>query len=360
MWTFRFSALFADRDTVGPRKHMEDLMIETLTRRQLLFMAGAVVAAPTRRLAAQAGAPRAIATRTLNHLHLIVSNLQRSLDFYQRLFGMPLAGMQGVESDWRKPVIPILAIGSGPQFISLSEGSGRSGGRDRIDHFGFGMNRFSAEAVVKMLAAHGVKADVRMRGDSTPPVAELKFTDPDNITIQIQDPSYCGGAGALGNKCRQQRAPKVAGPPPIPVQTLNHFTLTVSDVERSVAFYERVLGMRLQAMQATEADWSKPVIPVLGIGGGPQFIAFGRGGSAAATTGRIDHFCLGMPGFRADTVVKMLADHGLTGNVRKRADRQPPSEELMFSDPDGIRVQIQDVGYCGGTGVLGDRCGPGQ
>ena len=331
-------------------------MIETVSRRQLLLMAGAVVAAPARGLTAQASAPQPVPTRTLNHLHLIVSDLRRSLDFYQRLFGMPLAGKQGLESDWKQGVIPVLAIGSGPQFISFSEGSGRSGGRDRIDHFGFGMNRFSADAVVKMLAAHGVKADVRMRGDSTPPVAELKFADPDNITIQIQDTSYCGGAGALGSRCRQQAAPNVAGPPSIPVQTLNHFTLTVSNVERSVAFYEKVLGMRVQATQATEADWSKPVIPVLGIGGGPQFIAFGRGGSATATSGRIDHFCLGMPGFHADAVVKMLADHGLTANVRKRADAQPPSEELMFSDPDGIRVQIQDVAYCGGTGVLGDRC----
>ena len=30
---------------------------------------------------------------------------------------------------------------------------------------------------------------------------------------------------------------------PIPVSTLNHVTLTVSDVQRSVEFYQRVLGM---------------------------------------------------------------------------------------------------------------------
>jgi hypothetical protein len=29
---------------------------------------------------------------------------------------------------------------------------------------------------------------------------------------------------------------------------------------------------------------------------------------------------------------------------------------LYFTDPDGIRVQLQDVKYCGGSGFLGDVC----
>jgi hypothetical protein len=31
------------------------------------------------------------------------------------------------------------------------------------------------------------------------------------------------------------------------------------------------------------------------------------------------------------------------------------TEELYFTDPDGIRVQLQDVKYKGGSGVLGDK-----
>ena len=98
--------------------------------------------------------------RGLNHLHLTVSNLQRSLEFYQRVLGMPLAGMQGTEADWQKPVVPMLAIGSGPEFISFSEGQGRLAGRDRIDHFGFGMDGFEAQRVVKLLEGHGIKSTV--------------------------------------------------------------------------------------------------------------------------------------------------------------------------------------------------------
>ena len=36
-------------------------------------------------------------------------------------------------------IAAMLAIGAGPEFISFAEGAGRLGGRDRIDHFGFGM-----------------------------------------------------------------------------------------------------------------------------------------------------------------------------------------------------------------------------
>jgi catechol 2,3-dioxygenase-like lactoylglutathione lyase family enzyme len=319
------------------------------TRRQFLLSLPAAVALP--RTLAQ-GTPAPIPVRTLNHLHLIVSDLQRSLEFYQRVFGMPLAGMQGVEADWQKPVIPMLAIGSGPQFISFSQGAGRAEGRDRIDHFGFGVPGFDAERMVQRLREHGIAGSIRLRADSKPPVAELKFTDPDGIVVQLQDVRYCGGTGALGSQCANRPAPSGGGPPPLPVRTLNHFTITVSDVPRAVAFYQKVFGLRLQYNQGTEADWSKKVIPVLGLGAGPEFLAFAGGRSA----GRIDHFCLGMDHFTSADVVQRLAAHGVKAGVRRRADSNPPSEELTFRDPDGIVVQIQDASYCGGEGVLGASC----
>jgi catechol 2,3-dioxygenase-like lactoylglutathione lyase family enzyme len=144
-------------------------------------------------------------------------------------------------------------------------------------------------------------------------------------------------------------------PTQIPVHTLNHVTLSVSDVQRSVEFYQKVFGMPLVTTQGTEADWSAPTVPVLGIGEGPQFIAFSRG-----TTPSINHYCLGMHGFDADATVETLAGHGIEARVRQRADSDPPAQELMFNDPDGIAVQIQDVSYCGGSGVQGDLCEPGD
>ena len=140
---------------------------------------------------------------------------------------------------------------------------------------------------------------------------------------------------------------------PIRVSTMNHVTLSVSDVQRSVEFYQRVLGLPLVTTQGTERDWDAPAVPVLGIGDGPQSIALSRGARP-----HINHYCLGMEGFDAAEIVARLAEHGIEARVRMRADSDPPAEELMFNDPDGIPVQIQDVSYCGGSGKLGDLCDP--
>ena len=139
---------------------------------------------------------------------------------------------------------------------------------------------------------------------------------------------------------------------PIPVTTMNHITLTVSDV-RSVDFYQRVLGLPLVTNQGNERDWNANAVPVLGVGNGPQFIAFSQGDRP-----HINHYCLGMAEFDAQDVVQRLAAHGIEARVRMRADSDPPAEELMFSDPDGIPVQLQHQDYCGGSGKLGDLCDP--
>jgi hypothetical protein len=39
------------------------------------------------------------------------------------------------------------------------------------------------------------------RGGAKEGTPELYFTDPDGILLQIQDVSYCGGAGRMGEVC---------------------------------------------------------------------------------------------------------------------------------------------------------------
>ena len=319
-----------------------------LTRRELMLALLALALAPTPGVA-QSGVP-SIPVRTLNHVHLNVSDLSRSLEFYQTLFGMRLQGNQGVETDWSRGVVPVLGIGDGPHFISFAE-SAEPGPRGRIDHLGFGVNGFNADQVKNRLAEHGVEANIRIRADSDPPVPELKFNDPDGVILQIQDVSYCGGSGALGSICPSQ---PLTEPPPIPARTLNHVHLPVADVPRSRAFYGHVLGMQTQAEQGIEADWNTPLIFMLGIGSGPAFISFSPG----QRTGVIDHFCFGVDHFDAERVAETLVEHGLEPDIRMRADSNPSVPELKFKDPDGIIVQIQDVSYCGGSGVLGNVCTP--
>ena len=80
-----------------------------LSRRQLLSSLPGLALAP--RVFAQASAP--IRARALNHMTLSVSDPKRTIDFYQGLFGMPIQARQGATV--------CLRIGSGPQFLAVSQ-----------------------------------------------------------------------------------------------------------------------------------------------------------------------------------------------------------------------------------------------
>ena len=124
------------------------------------------------------------------------------------------------------------------------------------------------------------------------------------------------------------------------VKAMNHVTCFVPDVSKSVGFYQGLFGMPILTRQD----------PGINLSTGNGFFGI-YPTQAGATGGSINHVCFGMDNFDADAVLKQLADRGIKGNIRLRGD----TKELYFSDPDGIRVQLQDVKYIGGTGVLGDK-----
>jgi len=136
-------------------------------------------------------------------------------------------------------------------------------------------------------------------------------------------------------------APSVlaAAPPVGTVQSLNHVTMFVRDVKKSTQFYQELLGMPVLTEQT----------PGMNLNAGAGFLGIYPAGQAAQP--HINHFCLGMKDFDPDGVLKQLKDRGLEASIRLRGD----TKELYFTDPDGIRCQLQDVKYKGGTGVLGDK-----
>ena len=135
------------------------------------------------------GDPAPIAVRTLNHVRLIVPNVQRTLDWYLKLTDMHWQTYQGPEGG------AILRVGRGPQFVALVGGSRPAAFRP---HVGFGVQGFAPDQIIKRLAEHVVKARTRTREGTT---AEIFIDAPDGIEIQLQDISYCGGRGRLGNMC---------------------------------------------------------------------------------------------------------------------------------------------------------------
>jgi len=334
-----------------------------LSRRSLLGSFGYLAA--SRALSAQAGGPP-IRVRALNHMTLAVADPARSQQFYQGLFGLPVQARQGTTT--------VLRIGSGPQFVALTKVGANA--KPGIHHFCMTADNFDSERILKILAEHGVKktgtaateplrAWVRVRREDTggakEGTPEMYFTDPEGIVVQLQDTTYCGGAGRLGSVCLAKPVP-----PPrkglLAVQALSHFTITVSNPQRSRDFYQALFGLPIQAYQGPA--------PALAVGPGPQFLMFAGGPAAKPAVG---HGCFTMDGFDPDKVLKTLAEIGVTprGTTRgpvgplksyvslrmeDRGGARDGTPELYFTDPDGILMQLQDTSYCGGGGYFGEAC----
>jgi len=344
-----------------------------MSRRQLLLSLPALAIA-RRSLASQPAAPAPIRVRTLSHFGLAVSDPKRSIEFYQGLFGMPIQARVGPTT--------LLRVGAGPQFISIAPAGAAA---PSINHFCLGVEGFDVDRIMATLAAHGVakgdaagpmKASVTRRGpdaggakDGTP---DLLFGDPDGIVCQLQDASFCGGAGALGNVCPPpEPAPKKGS---IALSDLSHLTIFATDAGRSNTFYRDLFGLSIRSYQG-------PTAPTLAVGPTVQFLMFtgggggARGGAPAAPPrpASINHGCFSMDGFKPDEVVKSLESYGLrpreaaTGPVgplrhyvsmrmENRGGAPGGTPELYFTDPDGLLMQLQDTAYCGGGGLLGDTC----
>jgi catechol 2,3-dioxygenase-like lactoylglutathione lyase family enzyme len=347
--------------------------VSEMTRRELLLSLPALALA--RGGFAQAGG-QAIPVKALNHFTLAVSDVKRSLDFYQGLFGMPIQARQGSTV--------LLRMGNGPQFLALTAAG--TNPPSIIPKVGMSVENFDADRIIGVLAKRGIakaepsdpglsggamKVRLSRRGpdnggaaDGTP---ELYLGDPDGLVIQLQDTKYCGGAGALGNVCRNpEPAPKKGL---LAVKDLSHFTINVSDGNRSNAFYQEVFGLPIRSRQGAALG--------LGVGPGVMFLMFAGGGRGRATAAprpaSINHVSMNMDTFNPDDVLKTLASYGISARgdapgpvspmksyislrMENRGGAPGGTPELYFTDPDGLLIQLQDVSYCGGGGFLGNVC----
>jgi catechol 2,3-dioxygenase-like lactoylglutathione lyase family enzyme len=329
-----------------------------------VFLGALAAAVSTPRAFAQTGPP--IPITAINHMTISVSDPARSLAWYQGLFGMPIAA--------RQANTVVLRVGDGPQFMAIGGGASAT---PRIGHFCLSTDNFDADRIVSILADHGIaftgnsdpmETRVRMRGaefggapEGTP---ELYFGDPDGIVVQLQDSTYCGGAGLLGEDCLETPEPApTAGL--LTLRDYNHFTLFVTDQQRSIALYQRLFGMPIDTYQGA--------LPVLRVGSGNQFLALaGAGGGPQGSI--IHHACLTVDDFDVDRILDVLEGYGVvpredgdgpvgplqsyvTMRMPDRGGAPGGTPELYFTDPDGILIQLQDSRYCGGNGYFGEECG---
>ena len=303
----------------------------------------------------------------INQMTLAVSDPAASVAWYQGLFGLPIVARQG-------PTV-VLRVGAGPHSIAIG---GDASDNPRITHYCLAVKNFNYDDALRILAENGINeantpsamhSRLRVRGqqlggaiNGTP---ELYFGDPDGIVVQMQDASYCGGAGSKGEICSSIEESDVKKGL-LSIQEFNHFTLFVSDQVRSIQLYQSLFNLSIDTYQGA--------LPVLRVGSGKQFLALSN---QPTRESQIHHVSLAVEDFDVDRIFSVLENYGLTilgeasgatgplqayvtmrGANRGGAIEGTP--ELYFTDPDGILLQLQDLSYCGGNGVLGNECGSAE
>ncbi len=341
-----------------------DLRNGRLSRRMFLGAMAALAAGPK---AFAMSKPEPVRAAALNHSVIRVSDSDRSVEWFQGLFGMPKVAEYADAT--------ILRVGDGPQFLSiLNEKADRTG----IVQFGIAVEGFDGEEFAGRLRKLGF-AEASSPGANTFAVIErgpeqggakggtreVIIGDPDGLLVQIVDLSYSRGAGRLGNESPASSRP---GDGLIRLRELNHCTLGITDAEKSRNFYQSIFRMPIEAYQGESAVYR------VGRYGSLVLFPLSSDPAAAGLPPVIDHTCYAVEDYNFNVVRNSLSAYGLqdlgdvfrgTGPLQhyytsRRPDRggEPRgSFEIYFTDPDGTVFQLQDYTYCGGGGTHGEICG---
>lgn len=157
-----------------------------LSRRGFLAAVSALLVAGPGKATAQS-APVVQAT-SFNHVTCFVRDVPETVAFYQDLLGLQVLSDQGIGIN--------LTTGDGHPFFGIFNGPPTA--PLGLDHVCFGVRDFNVAEIQEKLAERGIDSRIRMRDDAVP---ELYFNDLNGISVQLQDESYCGGSGYLGNIC---------------------------------------------------------------------------------------------------------------------------------------------------------------
>jgi catechol 2,3-dioxygenase len=118
-----------------------------------------------------------IETEGLTHIHLFVADLDRSLRFYQGVFGLEEMFRDGPKMVFLRPP----ASGDTITLNEVPEKAGRTGG---VDHFGF---RLADQSQLDRAVEEVERAGGRLieRGEHAPGHPYAYVADPDGYTIEL-------------------------------------------------------------------------------------------------------------------------------------------------------------------------------
>jgi len=269
-----------------------------LTRREALATLTAGTLAT--RAALSAEAPFRFAA--LDHLALAVHDTGESVHFYTRVFGNTVL---------KEKTNPRHYVKLGPNYVAMAP-AGQGQKSQVIDHFCPGIVNFDLATAKRALDQMGIQYR------ETTGVG-LFVPDPDGTLVQLWTENSWS---RLGETAAPVAIPS-QGEPLLHPTGIDHILVNVSNVERSAAFYEKILGPIINPASRPRRTWFN--------GGGGNRVGLALAGPGQ-TLG-IDHYCLTAPFDRA-SLAKAVEAAGakiIQGDVPAGID---------FLDINGIHVQV--------------------
>ena len=151
-----------------------------ISRRELVASIAAIVASAATAASAQPAPAMAAQARTLNHVSLAVTDVEKSADFYMNLLGLKVVSRPGNGG---------INLGLGGSFLGLY----KLANPGTVNHFCIGVDDFDPDAIAAKLTARGLRARVdRNPANRTSGGDQLYFMDPDNTNVQLGANGYQG------------------------------------------------------------------------------------------------------------------------------------------------------------------------
>jgi catechol 2,3-dioxygenase-like lactoylglutathione lyase family enzyme len=276
-----------------------------VTRRE--FIAGAVLlgaAGTTLRLEA------ALTASGIDHVNIRVPDVQRSADFYIKLFGTVVSRSPNAKAQTQNPDSPsgvLWFVQTGQSNLAISPTGPRL--RPGIDHYCFAIAGFNGEAMQSQLTGLN-----HIYPNSLP--NNLWVKDPVGNVIQLN-----GGAGASRVPGAGVGGVLVEPPGGVPrkpafqATRISQLTMPVANLEPVASYYRKLLGEQAELAQKGRFRLGQSEF-VLGPASGGE------------------SFRVGVAGFDPAAAVRTLQSLGVAAEVAR--DRG----SVSFRDPDGIRVEI--------------------
>jgi glyoxylase I family protein len=135
--------------------------------------------------------------------------------------------------------------------------------------------------------------------------------------------------------------------PPFEPAGIDHVVLRVADAARALAFYEKVLGCRLERHQENIGLWQlragASLIDLVNLDG----VVGSRGGAAPGKEGRnVDHVAVSIRPFEHEALRAHLAAHGVAieGGSEANYGAHGESPSIYIRDPDGNMIELMGPG----------------